>query len=191
MTRDANHSLDPENWDEIRALGHRMLDEAFDYLATARDRPAWKPMPPETRSKLHGPLPLKGTELADVYSEFLRLVVPYSLGNGHPRFMGWVHGGGTVVGMLAELLAGSLNNNLGGRDHAPIEIEKEVVSWAADIVGFPPDAGGILVTGTSIANLIAVLAARTAALGPSVRENGLAGRRLVAYTSRAAHNCVS
>ena len=93
--------------------------------------------------------------------------------------------------MLAELLAGSLNNNLGGRDHAPIEIEKEIISWAAEIVGFPADAGGVLVTGTSIANLIAVLAARTATLGPSVRESGLAGRRLVAYTSKAAHNCVS
>lgn len=191
MTRDANHSLDPENWDDIRALGHKMLDEAFDHLATARERPAWKPMSPEARAALHGPLPRQATELAEVYSEFCRRIVPYSLGNTHPRFMAWVHGGGTAVGMLAELLAGSLNNNLGGRDHAPIEIEKEVVRWSAEIMGFPAEAGGVLVTGTSVANLIAVLVARTAILGPSVRENGLAGRRLTAYASRAAHNCVS
>jgi glutamate/tyrosine decarboxylase-like PLP-dependent enzyme len=191
MTRDTNHSLDPTNWDDIRALGHKMLDEAFDHLATARERPAWQPMSGEVRAALHRPLPTKPTELADVYAEYCRFIVPYSLGNTHPRFMGWVHGGGTAVGMLAELLAGSLNNNLGGRDHAPIEIEKEVIRWSAEIMGFPAEAGGVLVTGTSVANLIAVLVARSATLGPSVRENGLAGQRLTAYTSRAAHNCVS
>ena len=168
-----------------------MLDEAFDHLATARERPAWRPMPAETRSCFTAPFLSSGDEVAEVYSES-------SAASSYPTrwataiLASWAGSmaGGPVVGMLAELLAGSLNNNLGGRDHAPIEIE-EIISWAAEIVGFPADAGGVLVTGTSIANLIAVLAARTATLGPSVRESGLAGRRLVADTSKAAHNCVS
>jgi len=168
-----------------------MLDEAFDHLASVRSRPVWKPMPPEVRAKMRGPLPQKGTDLADVYSEFRRFVVPYSLGNTHPGFMGWVHGGGTVVGMLAELLAAGLNNNLGGRDHSAIEIEREVIRWTAEMLGLPRDASGVLVTGTSIANLIAILVARTAALGPAVREAGLNGAPLVAFASRAAHNCVA
>ena len=54
-----------------------------------------------------------------------------------PRFMGWVHGGGNPVGMLAELLAAGLNANLGGRDHAPIEVERQVIAWAAEMLGFP------------------------------------------------------
>ncbi|MFI5013592.1 MAG: pyridoxal phosphate-dependent decarboxylase family protein [Hyphomicrobiales bacterium] len=187
----ADRGLDPEDWTAIREIGHRMLDDAIDYIETLRDRPVWKPMPAEVRAEIHAPLPRKGAELADVYAEFLRLVVPYSLGNAHPRFMGWVHGGGTVVGMLAELLSASLNNNLGGRDHAAIEVEREVIRWTAEMMGFPSEASGVLVTGTSIANLIGILVARTVALGASVRKTGLAGSRLTAYASSAAHNCVS
>jgi glutamate/tyrosine decarboxylase-like PLP-dependent enzyme len=56
---------------------------------------------------------------------------------------------------------------------------------------FPPDASGVLVTGTSIANLIGVLVARSASLGPAVRSDGVDGTRLVAYTSVAAHGCLS
>src|SRR6202042_750895 len=115
--------------------------------------------------------------------EFMRDVLPYAAGNVHPGFMGWVHGGGTPVGMLAELLAGGLNANLGGRDHAPIEVERQVIAWAAEMLGFPEDASGVLVTGTSIANLIGVLVARSARLGPGVRRDGVDGARLVSYTS--------
>jgi aromatic-L-amino-acid decarboxylase len=79
--------------------------------------------------------------------------------------MGWVHGGGTAVGMLAEMLAAGLNANLGGRDHIPIEVERQIVEWMRQIFGFPNGASGIFVTGTSMANLMAVLVARTTALG--------------------------
>ena len=92
--------------------------------------------------------------------------MPYALGNTHPRFMGWVHGGGTGIGMLAEMLAAGLNANLGGRDHAPIELERTVIAWAAEMVGMPASSSGILVTGSSMANMIAVLVARRAAAGP-------------------------
>jgi glutamate/tyrosine decarboxylase-like PLP-dependent enzyme len=104
--------------------------------------------------------------------------------------MGWVHGGGNAVGMLAELLAGGLNANLGGRDHAPIIVERQVIRWAAEMLGLPPETSGLLVTGTSMANMIAVLVARVAALGDGVRQAGLDGARLVAYTSADAHGCI-
>jgi glutamate/tyrosine decarboxylase-like PLP-dependent enzyme len=117
-------------------------------------------------------------------------VLPYSVGNLHPGFMGWVHGGGTAVGMLAEMLAGGLNANCGGRNHAPIAVERQVIAWSAEMLGLPPDTAGLLVTGTSVANLIAVLVARRAALGATVRSAGVGGARLVAYTSAAAHGCI-
>src|SRR5207237_9806030 len=87
-------------------------------------------------------LPRAPTALADVYRDFNEFVVPHATGNVHPGFMGWVHGGGTVVGMLAEMLAAGLNANLGGRDHAPIEIERQVVDWTRQLFGFPPGASG-------------------------------------------------
>jgi glutamate/tyrosine decarboxylase-like PLP-dependent enzyme len=183
-------SLDPTDWSGLRALGHRMLDDMFDHLEGLRAGPVWRKMPEPARQELRRPLPAGPAAVEDVYEDFRRLVLPYATGNLHPRFMGWVHGGGNPVGMLAEMLAGGLNANLGGRDHAPIEVERQVIAWAAEMLGFPEGASGVLVTGTSIANLIGVLVARSAQLGETARRDGVGGRRLVAYTSEAAHGCL-
>ena len=190
MTTIGAESLDPADWSGLRALGHRMIDDMFDHLQTLRDGPVWQPMPDPLRRELRQPLPRLPQTPESVYESFQRLVQPYATGNLHPRFMGWVHGGGNPIGMLAELLAGGLNANLGGRDHAPIEVERQVIAWAAEMLGFPTGASGVLVTGTSIANLIGVLVARSAMLGPGVRSDGVGGMRLVAYTSAAAHGCM-
>jgi aromatic-L-amino-acid decarboxylase len=190
---ESGETLDPKNWDDIRAQGHRMLDDMIDYAANIRDRPVWQPIPDEARAGFHAALPLEPSNLAEVYREFTDFIVPYATGNVHPGFMGWVHGGGTAVGMLAEMLAAGLNANLGGRDHIPIEVERQIVEWTRQMFGFPSGASGIFVTGTSMANLMAVLVARTAALGRSVRQHGVGdeGARLTAYTSSAAHGCIS
>lgn len=183
-------TLDPEDWAELRAVGHRMLDDMFDYTAGVRDRPVWQKLPDPSREELRAPLPDGPANIGDVYADFRRLVEPYATGNVHPRFMGWVHGGGNPVAMLAELLAAGLNANLGGRDHAPIEVERQVIRWTAGMLGFPGDASGLLVTGSSMANLIAVLVARTDALGEAIRRDGIGRAGLAGYTSAAAHSCL-
>jgi aromatic-L-amino-acid decarboxylase len=107
--------------------------------------------------------------------------------------MGWVHGGGTPVGMLAEMLAAGLNANLGGCDQIPIEVEHQITRWIQEIFGFPDTATGLFVTGTSMANFIAVVIARDAALGKQVRAHGVEtkSRRLAAYSSMEVHGCVA
>jgi len=187
-----SETLDPQDWGELRAQGHRMLDDMIDYIAKIRERPVWRPIPDEVRARFCTSLPRQPTDLADVYQEFSDFIAPYATGNVHPGFMGWVHGGGTAVGMLAEMLAAGLNANLGGRDHIPIEVERQIVEWTRAMFGFPQGASGIFVTGTSMANLMAVLVARTAALGQTVREQGVGGEGalLTAYASTAAHGCV-
>lgn len=193
LQSESSETLDPQNWDHIRAQGHRMLDDMIDYVATIRKRPVWQPIPEEARARFRAGLPRKPSDLDDVYREFTDFILPYATGNVHPGFMGWVHGGGNVVGMLAEMLAAGLNANLGGRDHIPIEVERQIVEWMRSIFAFPVGASGIFVTGTSMANLMAVLVARTSALGRSVRECGIGdeGARLTAYTSGAAHGCIA
>jgi aromatic-L-amino-acid decarboxylase len=193
LQSEASETLDPKNWDEVRAQGHRMLDDMIDYAANIRERPVWQPIPDQVRARFRTGLPAKPCDLGEVYRQFADFVVPYATGNVHPGFMGWVHGGGSAVGMLADMLAAGLNANLGGRDHMPIEVERQVVEWTRQMFGFPATASGIFVTGTSMANLMAVLVARTNALGRSVRQHGLgeAGAQLVAYTSTAAHGCIT
>ncbi len=97
----------------------------------------WTPIPDEVRARFHEDLPLKPCDLGEVYREFADFILPYATGNVHPGFMGWVHGGGTAVGMLAEMLAAGLNANLGGRDHIPIEVERQIVEWTRAMFGFP------------------------------------------------------
>jgi glutamate/tyrosine decarboxylase-like PLP-dependent enzyme len=193
LQSESSETLDPQNWDHIRAQGHRMLDDMIDYAAKIRESPVWRPIPDAVRERFHEKLPHQPCDLGEVYREFTDFIVPYATGNVHPGFMGWVHGGGTAVGMLAEMLAAGLNANLGGRDHIPVEVERQVVEWMGSIFGFPSEASGIFVTGTSMANLMAVLVARTAALGQSVRRRGLGdeGALLTAYASTAAHGCIA
>jgi aromatic-L-amino-acid/L-tryptophan decarboxylase len=188
-----SETLDPDNWDDVRAQSHRMLDDMLDYIADVRERPVWRPIPDDVRARFRAELPRAPSELGDVYQEFIDYIAPYATGNVHPGFMGWVHGGGSVVGMLAEMLAAGLNANLGGRDHMPIEVERQIVEWTRGMFGFPQGASGIFVTGTSMANMMAVLVARTAALGQPVRQRGVAdrGAPLTAYTSAAAHGCIA
>lgn len=184
--------LDPADWPDTRAQAHRMLDDILDYVAQIRERPVWQPIPDHVRAAFREALPMAPAPLSDVHDQFMRNVAPYSNGNVHPAFMGWVHGGGNVAGMLADMLAAGLNANLGGRDHAPIEVEKQIVQWMRELFGFPATASGLFVTGTSVANLIAVIVARDHALGMNVRRLGVAGttKRLTAYTSVAAHSCL-
>jgi len=185
-------SLDPRDWTQFRAQAHRMLDDMLDYTRNIRLRPVWQPIPDPVRARFRAPLPHHPSDLADVHQEFMQFVLPFSQGNVHPGFMGWVNGGGTPVGMVAEMLAAGLNANLGGRDHMPIEVERQLVQWSREIFGFPADASGLFVTGTSMANAIAVILARDVALGFGIRKTGLANspKRLTAYASTAVHSCI-
>ena len=193
ITEHNQTTLDPEDWSELRDQAHRMLDDMLDYIEHIRERPVWQPIPKDVRESFHQSLPDQATDLATVHQSFLNEILPYAVGNAHPGFMGWVHGGGTPVGMLAEMLAAGLNANLGGRDQIPIEVERQVVQWMRELFKFPETASGLFVTGTSIANFISVLVARGAALGMDVRRHGMAAgeMRLTAYCADGTHRSVA
>ena len=175
-----------------RAVAHAMLDDMLDQLESVRERPLWQPAPDWARGAFREPMPQGPTPLAQAHDLFMRAVAPYGSGNTHPGFMGWVQGGGSDVGMLAEMLAAGLNANCGGRDHMPLAVERQITLWMAELFGFPQTAEGLFVTGASIANFMAILIARTRTLGAEVRTAGLQtdGLKLTAYASSAAHGCV-
>jgi glutamate/tyrosine decarboxylase-like PLP-dependent enzyme len=185
-------SLDPTDWPAVRAQAHRMLDDVLDHLEGLRDQPVWRAPTPEARARFAEPLPEAPTDLSVLHQTFLEAVLPHSSGNAHPGFMGWVQGGGTVAGVLGELLAAGLNANLGGRDHMALAVEQQITAWTREMFGFPAQATGLFVTGASQANFLAALVARTRALGPKVRAGGLGaeGARLTAYASAGVHGCV-
>ena len=183
-------SLDPQDWDALRALGHRMVDDMLTYLQTVRERPVWQPIPDRVKDQLKQPLPIEPQGAAEAYQDFVEQVLPYPLGNIHPRFWGWVIGTGTPFGALAEMLAATLNPNLGGGDHVANNVERQVLDWCKEMLGFPPDASGILVSGGSMANLVGLTVARNALAGFDVRQQGVhaAPRRHVFYGSVEMHS---
>src|SRR5208282_2555879 len=147
VRRRREETLDPDDWDEVRRLGHRMLDDMMDYLSTVRERPAWHAVPAEVQRNLSGPVPYEPCALESVYDDFKRQILPYPTGNIHPRFWGWVMGTGTPVAMLAEMLAAGMNSWVGGFDQSATFVEEQVLNWLAEMLGFPKGTSGVLTSG--------------------------------------------
>lgn len=185
-------SLDPQDWRAFRAFAHELLDAMLDRQQNADVGPVWRPVPEAVKQRLAEPPPQAPTPLKELRRELDACVLPYAVGNTHPRFWGWVHGSGTPGGALAEMVAATLNANCGGRDHGAIYLERAVVGWARDWFGLPGSANGLLVSGASIANLIGLAVARYRHGGERrVREDGLTGARLTVYASEHAHACIA
>ncbi|UVK51760.1 aminotransferase class V-fold PLP-dependent enzyme [Mesorhizobium sp. AR02] len=190
---DTSASLDPVNWDQFREIAHGLLDDMIAHIETIRQRPVWQRPTDEARERFTRPLPNEPRDLDDVLDDVRTHIMPFATGNLHPSFMGWVHGAGTPIGMVAEIVAGGLNMNCGGRDHAGLAVEQQIVRWMSEALGYPDGASGLFLTGSSMANFAALTIAKTEALGQSVRETGLRNcdRELVAYTSAEAHSCIA
>jgi aromatic-L-amino-acid decarboxylase len=188
LTRD--ETLDPEDWEEMRKLGHRMVDDMLDWLQTLSERPVWQPVPEEVKTNLNQPIPIEGQSREKIYEDFLTLVRPYPKGNLHPRFWGWVEGNGTPFGMLAEMLAAGMNSNVSFGDQSAVYVEEQVINWCKEMLGFPATSSGILVSGGSMANTVALTVARNAKADFDVRITGLQNppARMVLYGSSETHS---
>lgn len=182
-------TLDPDDWDAFRATAHMCLDHCIDLVSGVSARPVWKPLPEDFSQRFNADLPRTGRELASVMSQCINDVMQYPTGNIHPRFFGWVHGSGNMAAFIADIVASAMNSNCGGRDHAAIYVERQVVEWCKKIFKYPDKASGVLTGGTSAATILAFAAARQAYLDREGAQHD--DQRLrVAYCSSAAHSCV-
>jgi len=191
--RRVEETLDPENWDDLKVLGHKMVDDMIDHLASVRQRPPEMPINEQMAVAFMKPLPLEPEGIEKAYGDFKGGVLGTHMGlNTHPRFWGWVVGTGTAQGALAEMLATGINFNMPGGPFAPVLMETQVLEWFKGIFGFPRGASGLLVGGGSEANLLGIAVARNTKAGFDVRRMGQAAapKRMVLYGSTETHVCI-
>jgi glutamate/tyrosine decarboxylase-like PLP-dependent enzyme len=180
---------------EFREIGHRLVDQVADRLAvlpgglvTHSESPA------EVRRVLGADrqLPREGEAAGGVVAQTAELLFDHSLFNGHPRFFGYITSSPTPIGMFGDFLAAAVNQNVGAWNLSPLatEIELQTVRWLAELIGFPPSAGGLFVSGGNMANFVCVLAALAAVAGWDVRKEGVARGSLVAYVSAETHTWI-
>ena len=195
--RDAPLALDSA---AFRALGHRLVDLVADGLAGVPAGPVTRgESPGEIRAALGlgGPLPEQGADPAALLETTARDLFAHSLFNGHPKFFGYITSSPAPIGIHADLLASAINPNVGAFSLAPAatEIEVETVRWIAELIGYPGDCGGLLVSGGNMANFVGFWAARAAVAartGGDVRTQGVAAAapRLCVYASGETHTWI-
>jgi aromatic-L-amino-acid decarboxylase len=163
--------LDPSA-DEIRDWGGSVIQLMTDYLGDLRDRRVYRHMSSrEIRDRFDPVLPTEGIDFDGLLKAFRETIVPFSRQNAHPRMFGYVQSPGTALAAFADLLASTLNANLTvwRSAPAPVELERLTIDWIRQILGFDAEAGGLFVSGGSMANLAAIAAARQAKDHPSDR----------------------
>ncbi|MCA1585989.1 MAG: aminotransferase class I/II-fold pyridoxal phosphate-dependent enzyme [Acidobacteria bacterium] len=169
-----------------------MIDLIAEHLSSLPTRPVFAPVPLELATAfMQEPAPQLGRDPEAILDLFRTTVEPYPFGNGHPRFFGWVNSPPTVMGIFADALAAAMNPSGAGGNHAAVYVERQVVNWFKEMLGYPADAFGLLVSGGSMAALTALAVARHAKCGFDVRANGLRGAdaQLVFYKTAEGHGC--
>jgi glutamate/tyrosine decarboxylase-like PLP-dependent enzyme len=182
----------------FRKLGHRLVDQLAGFLETLPLGPVTRDESPSVvrdALQLTGPLPQMGTDPGPLLEETAKLLFAHSLFNGHPRFFGYITAPPAPIGILGDFLAAAVNPNVGAWTLSPAatEIESQTVRWIAELIGYPGNWGGLLLSGGNMANFVCFLAARAAKAGWDVREHGFSkesGRRLRVYGSVETHTWI-
>ena len=191
--RHAPLAMDAETF---RTLGHRLVDQIATFLESLPRGPVTRDESPSALRQalnLSEPLPESGTDPAGLLDRTARLLFDHSLFNGHPRFFGYITSPPAPIGILGDLLASSINANVGAWRLAPAatEVESQVVRWIAQLIGYPIECGGLLVSGGNMANFVCLLAGRAANASWDVRSRGIRAQgRMRVYGSAETHTWI-
>ena len=178
--------------DEIRRVGYLVVDLIADHLSTLPDEPVFQPVPAAlARQFLATPAPAAPLAPDEILRQFKETIEPYPFGNGHPRFWGWVNSPPAVMGVFAEALAAAMNPSCAGGNHAAVYVERQLLAWFRDLLGFPESSMGLLVSGGSMATMTGLAVARHVKSGVDVRADGLrdAPRPFAFYMTSEGHSC--
>jgi len=186
----------PWVWDEarVREVGYRAVDLIAAHVAGIRETPVFQPVPLEIVDRFLGPdtAPSSGEDADAILDDIADHVLIYPFGNGHPRFYAWVNPPSTPIGIFGDAIAAAVNPSVAGGNHAATYVEHQVLNWGKDLIGFPRTAGGLLVSGGSMASLNGLAVARNTKAGFDVRAEGMGAspNPLTVYVSPEGHSAI-
>src|SRR5215469_18861401 len=188
----------PFSMDDLafRNLAHQLVDVLAAYLEALPREPVYRPLPADVQKELATmAIPPEGMVAEDVVAGFLRLVLPYGRGQNHPCFAAFVDPAASRLSMFAAFAAAATNTSGAGGNYAAIYVERTVIRWLMELIGFPAQGSdGVLLGGGSDANRHCLEVARYAGArqaGWDVRADGLQGhQRLTMYMSAEGHSCL-
>lgn len=186
----------PLNIDAVafRKNANTLTDQIAEFLASIDQRPVTSAeQPKQIKSFLKpGELPLNGAPLDEILNHASRVLFDHSLFNGHPRFWGYITSSPAPAGILGELLAATVNSNVGAYVLSPVatEIERQTIRWIGELIGYSKDCSGVFVSGGNMANITGLLAARKAKANWDIRQQGLGDRRMLIYCSKGTHTWI-
>lgn len=184
------------NKSEFQKIGYELIDTISEFFEEISEKPVTTCKSIKELQNIlgTGSLPINGIPTEELISSTSKLLFDYSLFNGHPKFFGFITSSASPIGALADLLASSVNPNVGGQILSPMatEIEKQTIKWLAEFIGVSSNYGGVLVSGGNMANFTAFLAARTAKAPKNIKEDGLSNsaKQLISYCSKSTHTWI-
>ncbi len=174
----------------MRRLGRQVADHVAAHLAGLRDQPVLRALSrPDAQRLIASPPPARGQDFEALLAFLDTRVLPYHAAEPHPGFLAYVQGCPTFPAVLGDWLATGYNFFGGAWSVAsgPAMLELTVLEWFRQWIGMPEGAGGLLTSGGSTANLMAIVAARHAVVG----EQADRLPRLTVYCSDQTHSSVT
>jgi aromatic-L-amino-acid/L-tryptophan decarboxylase len=176
-------------YDEFREAGHYLVDYISNYLEHAGERALFPTIEPSELYKLFDQsIPSTKTSLSDLQKELEEKLVPYCTHVNHPGYMGLITPSPNPAGILADFLVSALNQNVGAWSIGPsaVVMERQVIRWLNDLIGYDEKAGGNLTSGGMLANFTGIKLGRDWTTGNRAQHEGIQGK-VSAYVSEERH----
>ncbi len=171
-------------------IGRAVTKIISEHAARLDETPVTSPATPADLEKIFDePLPLDGVPVEDILDRFTRDIAAHAMQVPSPRYFGQFNPTPLAIGVWADALCSSLNQNAGAWRNGPTSamLESQAIRWLCELIGYGENAFGVLASGGSEANLIALKCARDR-ISPDIAKRGAReGSHLTVYTSDQCH----
>jgi len=183
-------TLDPDDWERAKRLGYRIVDDLFDDIKRAKTA-TFHSIKESDKLALMAPLTKEGEGEEEAYESLFKHAMDSMVAAKTARFWGYVVGGGSHYGVLADMIASEFNWGDSPLFASGV-INNQALNYIKEMLGYPMEASGVFVSGGSEANFTGLAVARNARSEIDLKTKGVQGvpRKMTLYMSDQGHDCL-